>query len=492
MNDRSFCTGSHGALYLQYAPFFFKALLGQFMKITKLSLSFLSALVLSACSSMSQDGSFQQIQQNFQQYQEVTKQYQINEQWWLGYQDPALNRLVDMALANNINLAKATIAVNTALYNANLVGANLIPTFSGSGQSSATKGVGSTSNVTSTGISRINHQLGFNLSYTLDLWGRLRDSSSAAEWEHKATQEDLQATRLSLINGVVSSYYNLAYFNDAVRVTEQSIKAYQEMSRILNNKYQAGLIDHLNVEQANQAVLAAQNTLINLRFAQKTAEQTLRNLLNLAPNAPLATTAMSLNKVKLQGIDMNVPVSVIANRPDIRASLNRLQSGFKNLSAMEKSWFPTLTLGGSLTATSVKLDNLTDNPIGSGLIRLDLPFLDWNRVSTNIKISEEKYKLTKLDYEQKVTTALNEIDGYYYAYRQSTQRYANLNKKYQSDKKISGYYKNRYNQGISELREWLNALNTERSSELALLEAKFTQIKNELAVYQAMAGKYSR
>ena len=468
--------------------------LGQFMKITKLSLSLIAALVLSACTTtkMSQDGSLEQIQQTHQQYQDITQQYHINERWWLGYQDPQLNRLIEMALANNINLAKATIAVNTALYNANLVGANLVPTFSGSGQSSASKGVGSTSNAFSTGVSSVNHQLGFNLSYTLDLWGRLRDTASAAEWEHKATQEDLQATRLSLINGVVSSYYNLAYFNDAVRVTEQSIQAYKEMSRILNNKYQAGLIDHLNVEQANQAVLAAQNTLINLRSAQKTAEQTLRNLLNLAPNAPLAAKAMSLNKVKLQGIDMNVPVSVIANRPDIRASLNRLQGGFKNLTSMEKSWFPTITLGGSLTASALKLDNLTDNPVGSGLIRFDLPFLDWNRVSNNIKISEEKYKLAKLDYEQKVTTALNEIDGYYYTYRQSANRFANLQKKYQSDKKVSGYYKNRYNQGISELREWLNALNTERSSELALLEAKFTQIKNELAVYQAMAGKYFR
>lgn len=463
------------------------------MHMMKFTLTLAAALTLSACANkMSQDGSLGQAQHTFQQYQNITKQYQINAKWWQGYKDPKLNQLVETALANNINLAKAAIAVNMALYNANLVGANLVPTFSATEQSSASKGVGSTSNAVSTGVSQINHQLGFNLSYTLDLWGRLHDAASAAEWEQKATEEDLQAARLSLINGVISSYYNLAYFNDAIRVTEQSIKAYEQMNRILASKYKVGLIDHLSVEQSNQAVLAARNTLINLRTGQKTAEQTLRNLLNLKPNEPLAVASASLSKVKLQKVDMNVPVSVIANRPDIVASLNRLQSSFKNLTSMEKSWFPTLTLGGSLTGTAAKVGNLTDNPVGSALIRFDLPFLDWNRVSNNVKISEEKYKLAKLDYEQAITSALNEIDSYYYAYQQSQHRYANLQKKYQSDKKISGYYQNRYDQGISELRDWLNALNTERASELSLLEAKFTQIKNEAAIYQAMAGKYSR
>ncbi|MDO9795391.1 TolC family protein, partial [Glaesserella parasuis] len=108
------------------------------------------------------------------------------------------------------------------LYNANLVGANLVPTFTASEKSSASKGVGSSSNLNSTGTSSIGHQIGLNLSYTLDLWGRLRDTASAVEWEHKATQEDLQAARLSLINAVVSSYYNLAYYQDAIRITQQS------------------------------------------------------------------------------------------------------------------------------------------------------------------------------------------------------------------------------------------------------------------------------
>lgn len=464
------------------------------MKLTKIALSIALGLAVSACSSikMSQDGSLENAQETYQQYEEIAQQYAINQEWWKGYRDPNLNLLVERALNNNLDLAKSAVAVNRALYNANLLGAELVPTFSGSGSSSAAKGVGSTSNQITTGTSSINHQVGFNLSYTLDLWKRLADSASAVEWEHKATIEDLKKARLAIINGVISSYYQLGYYKDAIAITEKSIKNYEQIARILTNKMQAGLIDSLAVEQAQQAIIASRNSLVNLRTNQKTAEQTLRNLLNLQPNEKIGVKYPSIMSVKLQGVDMNVPVSAISARPDVTASLQRLQSAFKSLTAMEKSWYPSVTLGASLAGSAVKVADVTDNPLGSGVLSFNLPFLDWNRVSNNVKISETGYEAAKLNYQQTITTALNEIDTYYYAYGQSRTNLANVQKQHSHDKKISTYYKNRYEQGVSEFREWIAAMNTERNSELSILNAKFAMLQNENAVYQAMAGKYSR
>ena len=464
------------------------------MKLSKLALTLSVVLALSACSTtkLSADGSIEQAQATYQQYEEITKQFQINEQWWQGYNDSQLNALVDQAIANNLDLAKSAIAVNRALYNANLVGANLVPTFSGSGSTSAAKGVGSTSNQVSTGVSTISNTTSFKLSYTLDLWRRLADAASAAEWEHKATVEDLKATRLSLLNSVVSTYYQIAYYKDAIAVIERTINNYQQISTILNNKYAAGAIDRLAVEQAQQATLNARNSLISVRTNLKTAEQTLRNLLNLKPNQALPARYPSILGVKLQGIDLNVPVSAIANRPDVVARLNRLQSAFKSLTATEKSWFPTVTLGGSISASASKVANISDNPVSNGVISFDLPFLDWNRVKNNVKISESDYMTAKLNYEQTVTSALNEIDSHYYAYQQSLSSYATLQQAYEHDKRISSYYKNRYEQGVSEFREWISALNTELNSQLSILNQKYMILSNENTVYQSMAGKYRR
>ncbi|VEI44662.1 outer membrane protein [Actinobacillus equuli] len=87
----------------------------------------------------------------------------------------------------------------------------------------------------------------------------------------------------------------------------------------------------------------------------------------------------------LQGVDLNVPVSAIANRPDVTARLNRLQSAFNTLTATEKSWFPTVTLGASISGNAAKASNVADNPVGNGVLSFDLPFLDWNRVKNNVK-----------------------------------------------------------------------------------------------------------
>ena len=464
------------------------------MKLSKIAFSVVLGLAVSACSStnMSQDGTIEQAKETYQQYEDVTKQFSINEQWWRGYNDAQLNALVDQAIQNNLDLAKSAIAVNKALYNANLVGANLVPTFSGSGSTSASKGVGSTSNNVSTGVSTISNTASFNLSYTIDLWKRLADTASAAEWEHKATIEDLKSTRLSLINSVVATYYQIAYYRDAIAVTEKTIKNYEEISRILRNKLAAGAIDSLAVEQAQQSTLNARNSVVALRANLNTAEKTMRNLLNLKPNQPIAARYPSILSVKLQGVDTNVPVSAIANRPDVTARLQRLQSAFKTLTATEKSWFPTLTLGASLSSSATKAANIGDNPVGSGVFSFDLPFLDWNRVQNNVKISETDYVTARMNYEQTITSALNEIDNYYYAYKQSRSSLGLLQQTYEKDKKISTYYKNRYNQGVSEFREWISAMNTELNSQLSILNQKYTILTNENLVYQAMAGKYKR
>ena len=462
------------------------------MKLSKLTFAVALGLAVSACSNMSSDGSLNQAQETYQNYENISKQFSIDEQWWRGYNDPQLNALVDQAIKNNLDLAKSAISVNRAIYNANLVGANLVPTFSSSGSSSASKGIGSSNNTNSVGTSTVSNTASFKLSYTVDLWRRLADTASAAEWEHKATIEDLKSSRLSLINSVVATYYQIAYYKDAIAVTNRTIKNYEQISNILNNKLKVGAIDPLAVEQAQQATLSARNSVVGLETSLKTAEQTMRNLLNLQPNQPLPSRYPNILNVKLQGVDTNVPVSAIANRPDVVARLSRLQSAFKTLTATEKSWFPTLTLGGAISGSARSASNIGNNPIANGMFSFDLPFLDWNRVKNNVKISEADYTTARINYEQTITAALNEIDSYYYTYNQARSSLGLLEQTYEKNRKISTYYQNRYNQGVAEFRDWISAMNTELSSQISVLNQKYMILTNENLVYQAMAGKYSR
>ena len=287
------------------------------------------------------------------------------------------------------------------------------------------------------------------------------------------------------------TYYQISYLIDAIAAAEDNIKYYTQINNIMQTRLAQGIADAASTDQAQQAVLQARNVLINYQTQKKTAEQTLRNLLNLKPSEPLNIQFPHILDVKTTKVNLNVPVSTIANRPDVKGNQYRLNSAFKDAKAMQKSWFPSITLGASLASNGNKVDNAFSTPIAGGSLGISLPFLDWNRVKWNVKISEAAYEMAKINFEKSITTALNEVDTNYFAYNQSLQSYDNIKKKYEHDQRITQYYRNRYDAGVSELREWLNASNTEKNSQISILNAKYNVIQSENAIYSSMAGYYS-
>lgn len=454
------------------------------LKMKKIALAVILSSALAGCANISD--SYDASLKDYQNYAEITQQYNVKENWWSLYNDAQLNRVVEQALLNNKDLAKAAVSLNRALYSANLAGADLIPAFSGATNSSASK------NIKTGGNSTLSHQGALNVSYTLDLWRRLADVADAAEWTHKATAEDLESTKLSLINSVVTTYYQIAYLNDAIAATQDTIKYYSDISSIMQRRFNQGVADSASIDQAQQSVLTARNNLISYETQRKTAEQTLRNLLDLKPEDALNINFPHILNVKTVGVNLNVPVSVIANRPDVKGYQYRLSSAFKNAKATQKSWFPEITLGGGLSSAGTHVNNALNTPIAAGTVGISLPFLNWNTVKWNVKISEADYETARLNYVQSITTALNDVDTNYFAFTQAQSSFANLQKTHQYNQRITQYYRNRYNAGVSELREWLAAANTEKSSQIAILNAKYSVIQAENAVYSSMAGYYSR
>ncbi len=414
--------------------------------------------------------------------QVITENYNIDTQWWKNYKDPQLNNLVDQAITNNIDLRKSAITVNRALYEANLLGENLVPEFSSS------IGAGAEKNLKE---GRTNHaynaQLG--ISYELDLWSRLRDAASAQEWEYKATQLDLESTRLSLINHVVDSYFHLVYLNHAIKITQENIKLYTQLQTITQEKYQIGKADISEPLNADRALLSAQNNLVSLETERKQVEQTLRNLLNLRPEDPLNITNDNLINVPLTQVDLEIPVAALGLRPDVKAAEFRVQSAFSNWEATKADIYPSITIGSTLSVSSTRARTMFNTPFLSGTVNLNLPFLQWNKLRWNIRISEAEFEDAKLGLTSAINTALNEVDTYYYTYQRTLSQLNIAKKKYDNDVRISHYNHNRWRIGSYELKEWLEAKYTENQSLMSLLETKYNAINEENAIYKALGAR---
>lgn len=416
--------------------------------------------------------------------QTIVEGYKIDSEWWKTYRDDNLNQLVQLALDNNIDLKKSAITVNKALYEANLLGQNLVPEFSGSLGASV-------SNNTKAGQTTHNYSSELGVSYELDLWRKLSSAASAQEWEYKATQQDMETTRLVLINNVVDSYFHLLYLNQAIKVTEQNIGFYTELLQIINNKFTSGKVDALEPLTAEKSLLASKNSLMNLENNRKTVEQTLRNLLNLRPGDKLEIKTADILMTPATGVDLNVPISALGLRPDVKAAEYRIQSAFLDWESVKASVYPSVTIGSTLSTSSNKSGSMFNVPFLGGTVSINLPFLQWNKIKWNIRISEADFENAKLNLTSSVNTALNEVDTYYYSYQKSVSLLDNISRRYDTDYKISVYNRMRYEAGATELKDWLEAKSSENTSMLSLLEAKYNTITYENAIYKSLGAKLS-
>ena len=130
-------------------------------------------------------------------------------------------------------------------------------------------------------------------------------------------------------------------------------------------------------------------------------------------------------------------------------------------------------------------------PFLGGTVNINLPFLQWNKIKWNIKISEADFENARLNLTSSVNTALNEVDTYYYSYEKSVSLLDNLSRRYDNDAKISVYNRMRYEAGATELKDWLDAKTSENSSMLSLLEGKYNTIIYENAIYKSLGAKLS-
>lgn len=437
-------------------------------------------IILGSCSNLKKD--YQKMDSEIETYKELSKNYDIDSKWWESYGDKQLNNLIELGLENNNDLAKAAININKALYQAKIIGSDLVPEFNGNLSSGVSK------NIESGGSSNIDHSGSFNISYEIDLWQRLRDMKDAQEWEYKATIEDYEKTKLTLINSIIDSYFSIIYLENYIEINKSMSKNYLDIEKIVENKLRYGTADILDKKQAEREVIRSNNTLISYEKDKKEQESLLRNLLNLKPDDELKIEYRDILEVKNLGVNLDVPLNIVANRPDIKAYEYRLKNAFKDAVASEKQLYPNITISSALSSSSDKFNNTLKIPVALGSVSINLPFLNWNEIKWNIKISRAEYEEAKLNFQQGIVTALNEIDYNYFLYVKEQENYVNLKNINEYDNEIAINYERKYENGKVELREWLLSLNDEALSRLNIINSKYQMIKIENTIYQSIGG----
>ena len=434
----------------------------------------LAALLLGGCA-------VTQINENYEQIllkEDASADIKINREWWRGYNEPRLNELISLALKNNIDLAKSAVAVNKALAQAGVLQADLVPSFN------ANLGVETGKNIKTGGSWNESYKSGVSLSYEIDLWRKLANSADAAMWEVNATKYDLEAARLALINSVADAYFEVKYQKESINLYEKTLKNYEELEAIIKAKFELGKEEELSLKQVKSSVISAKNRILNAAKSLDAAEKTLRNLLNVRPEFDL-----NLSDISPQGVNLNVPLYVIGARPDLQAAVSRIKEALLGVKVSEKNFYPSITVGAGLSGSGDSASEGIKLNFLSGNIAINLPFLNYSKLKSKLKISELEFEMMKLNYAQTLTTALNEIDAGYKNLQKDEAVLRNLNENLRNLSSISDIYKLKYDYGKTELKNYLEAQNSLLEGRISLLAQKYKILQDEIGIYKAAAGK---
>ena len=426
-----------------------------------------------------------QINENYEQIllkEDASADIRINREWWTGYGEARLNELIELGLKNNIDLAKSAVAVNKALAQAGVLQADLVPSFN------ANLGAQTDKNIKTGGSWSESYKSGVSLSYEIDLWRKLANSADAAMWEANATKYDLEAARLALINSVADAYFEAKYQKESINLYEKTLKNYEELEAIIKAKFELGKEEELSLKQVKSSVISAKNRILNAAKSLDAAEKTLRNLLNVRPEFDLNLRG-NLSNISPQGVNLNVPLYVIGARPDLQAAISRIKEALLGVKVSQKNFYPSITVGAGLSGSGDSASEGLKLNFLSGNIAINLPFLNYSKLKSKLKISELEFEAMKLNYAQTLTTALNEIDASYKNLQKDEAVLRNLNENLRNLSSISDIYKLKYDYGKTELKNYLEAQNSLLEGRVGVLAQKYKILQDEIGIYKAAAGK---
>lgn len=411
--------------------------------------------------------------------EEELKKIEARFEWWRAYEDANLQGFLNFVLENNKDINVARTSLLSALARADLINYDLYPSLDG------TLGFNRMKNLHS-GTNQQSYSNGLNLSYELDIYGKILDSVKAEELRASASAYDLASLKLSIINTSLNSVFELAYFNDVKILLEDYVANLEKMSELYALKFELGKIEELDKLNVEQSLLRARQNLLTNEQNRDLIIKNLQDLLGKKEGFFYLEhfQKASLDDFKLLKPDFNIPLQNLAYRPDVRAKLSALKAAFKDYRSMQKSILPSISLGGALRGESEEFKENFKLEILSGNVQISLPFLDYGRVWQNIKISQFAYEALRFEYEQILQSALNEFHLVFKDYESDLKLLSNLGLIRDKQELITKAYFQKYELGKSELKDYLDASNALISSKQELLRAKYNLFETINFYYQ--------
>jgi len=338
------------------------------------------------------------------------------ERWWTVFDDPTLTGYVDEALAHNLDLAAAMARVDIARANVKLASAALYPSVNLGVGASRTRSTQVGTNPLPPGFTPLatDYSIALQASYEVDLWGKYRTATRAAQEDLLATQYGRETVQTIVAADTARTYFQLLATDAQIKLLEDTLRTRDDTVSLQRDRYQGGVIGEYDLAQSEAERAAVQSDLAAARRAAGLLESALTVLLGRSPsevyqpNVPHDATIAKL--VGVPTIPADLPSNMLERRPDVRAAERQLVAASLRIDRARADYFPSLNLTGTYGTEAGALKNLFIGPaaiwgIGASLLQ---PLIGLKAIEANVDAAAAQRAQVEIGYRTVVQGAFRD------------------------------------------------------------------------------------
>jgi len=413
--------------------------------------------------------------------------------WWLQYGDPQLDDLMELALQQSPDLALAQSRVQNAEQSARLAAAQLGLSLNGSAQVSRQRmsehGLIPSQFLGFTWYSQAD--LGVQLQYDFDWWGKKRAIVEAAIGQARAAAAQRSAAALALQYAIADTYFGWQADQARKQLADQLIATQQQFSDIAELRVRQGVDLPDEAQKARAQLTEARELQVTIEGSANMRKAALASLLGVAPAQLPELQARPLPRVE-RGIPVNASLDLIARRPDIAASRWQVEAASRNIDAARAEFFPDLGITALAGLSSIDMGKLltTGSRTFALTPALHLPIFNSGRLEANYGVSKAQLDAAVAQYDSTVLAAAREVATQALGAEQIAARQHEQQARLDADRQLLTNAQARARQGIRDLRESLGAQAVLLQQRDAAVQLQAQAVSTDLALIKALGGGY--
>ncbi|MGA9753206.1 MAG: efflux transporter outer membrane subunit [Acidobacteriota bacterium] len=414
-----------------------------------------------------------------------------NLPWWDLFQDEQLRATIRIALADNQDLKIAVARIQQARASLGFTRADQWPSLGYAAQGVRAKTLSETPGVR--GISfgepiANDGVVAANVSFEVDLWGRLRRATESAREQLLATEEARRSVTLTLVSDVAATYLLLRDLDARLDISRQTLASYRENYRLIKLRYDAGWTQLLDVDQAQIQVSGAEAAVAQYERSVAQTETTL-NLLLGRPPVPVPRGKALTEQGFPEKIPAGLPSDLLERRPDILQAEHLLHAQTAQIGVAQALRLPTFSLTGLYGRESQELLGYSGSAtIWSGGLSIFGPLLDFGKSKSRVQVQRALAEQALQAYEKTALAAFKEVEDGLVAVRTLNDQYVATVRQVEAARSAVQLSQARYNEGYT---NYLEVLDSERSlfsaeqQASSILEQKLAAV---VTLYKALGG----